>query len=51
MTHETLVLAMEIGGLVAVLGLGMWAVLRRTAAKRDTTPTYDMRRDGQRIGV
>jgi len=50
LTHDNLVLALELGGLAVLIGAGLWTIFRRTSASRNASPpAYDMRRDGQRF--
>ena len=51
MDHDTLVLAAELCALFVLGGLGLWRIYKKQPSSEHEphTPTYDMRRDGQRL--
>lgn len=52
MSHDQMILALEVGALVAMIGLLIWRLYRPPHESSEPAErTYDMRRDGQQIAV
>ncbi len=51
MDHDTLILAIELSALFVFGGLGLWRVYQKQqmSEHESDTPSYDMRRDGERL--
>jgi len=52
MDHDTLVVAAELLALFVLGGFGLWRIYRmqRSNEQQTSAPSFDMRRDGQRLG-
>lgn len=52
MSHDQVILALEVGALVAMIGLLLWRLYNPSHESSEPAErAYDMRRDGQQIGV
>ena len=52
MSHDQMILALEVGALVAMIGLLIWRLYSPPHASSEPAErAYDMRRDGQQIAV
>jgi hypothetical protein len=49
MTHDQMILALEVGALAALIGVLIWRLFSPVSHEpHPAGPTYDMRRDGPR---
>jgi len=52
MSHDQMILALEVGALAAMIGLLIWRLYSPSTHSSEAAPRdYDMRRDGQRLDV